>query len=106
MAEAVKCFNAPSEWRMMSKNETISSEPQLDELEAHLAGTLKRVAPRRDFVRRLRGHIHFPPRAEIATRLHDWRRLFIVFSSVVSGMLLIVTIARALFHLFGRRNIG
>jgi hypothetical protein len=83
---------------------TTSSEPKLDELETHLAGTLKRVAPRRDFVLRLRGYIHFPPREEIATRLQDWRRLFIIFASVVSGMLIIITIARALYHLFGRRN--
>ncbi len=53
---------------MMNKPDLTSSEPQLDELETHLAGTLRRVAPRRDFVRRLRGHIHFPPREEIATR--------------------------------------
>ena len=88
----------------MSNSETTSSEPQLDKLEEHLAGTLKRVAPRRDFVQRLRGYIHFPPREEIASRLHDWRRLFIIFGSVVSGMLLLITVARALYHLFGRRN--
>ena len=90
----------------MSKSETTSSESNLDELETNLAGTLKRVVPRRDFVRRLRGHIHFPPREEIASRLRDWRRLFIIFASVVSGMLLIMTIARALYHLFGRRSAG
>ena len=89
----------------MSKSETTSYEPQLDELEAHLAGTLKRVVPRRDFVKRLRGTIHFPPREEIASRLHDWQRLFVIFGSVVSGMLIIITIARALYHLFGRRNV-
>ena len=86
-------------------NKTTSSEPKLDELETHLAGTLKWVAPRRDFVQRLRGYIHFPPREEIATRLQDWRRLFVIFTSVVSGMLIIITIARALYHLFGRRNV-
>ncbi len=90
----------------MSKSEITSSEPQLDELEASLAGTLKWVAPRRDFVQRLRGRIHLPPREEIASRLQDWRRLFIVFGSVVSGMLLLITVARALYHLFGRRNAG
>lgn len=90
----------------MSKSEITSSEPQLDELEAHLAGTLKRIAPRRDFVQRLRGTIHFPPREEIASRLQDWKRLFIIFGSVVSGMLLLITIARALYHLFGRRSPG
>ena len=88
----------------MSKSKITSSEPQLDELETHLAGTLKRVVPRRDFVRRLRGFIHFPPREEIASRLHDWRRLFIIFSGVISGMLLLITVARALYHLFGRRS--
>jgi len=90
----------------MSKNETASSVSQLSDLEAHLAGTLKRVAPRGDFVRRLRGTIHLPPRDEIATRLHDWQRLFLVFSGVVSGMLLLITVARAMYHLFGRRNVG
>jgi len=89
----------------MNKSDLTSSEPQLEELEAHLAGTLKRVAPRRDFVQRLRGYIHLPPRAELATRLQDWRRLFIIFASVVAGMLMIITIARALYHLFGRRNL-
>jgi hypothetical protein len=90
----------------MNRNETTSTEPQLNELEAHLAGTLKRVPPRHDFVQRLRSYIHFPPREEIATRLHDWRKLFIIFGSVVSGMMLLITIARGLYHLFGRRNIG
>jgi len=88
----------------MSKRELTSPEPQLDKLEASLAGTLKRIAPRNDFVQRLRGSIHFPPREEIATRLRDWQRLFLIFSGVVSGMLIIITIARALYHLFGRRN--
>ena len=90
----------------MSKHETTSTENQLDQLEASLAGTLKRIAPRRDFVTRLRGTIHIPPRDEIATRLRDWQRLFLIFSGVVSGMLIIITIARALYHLFGRRNLG
>ncbi|HUI90575.1 MAG TPA: hypothetical protein VLX61_17795 [Anaerolineales bacterium] len=88
----------------MSNDKATSSASQLDELEASLAGTLKRVTPRRDFVRRLRGTIHLPPRDEIATRLRDWQRLFLVFSGVVSGTLLLITIARALYHLFGRRN--
>jgi len=90
----------------MSKGVTTPPEQQLDELEVHLAGTLKRIAPPRDFVQRLRGTIHFPPREEIASRLHDWNRLLLVFGSVVSGMLIIITIARALYHLFARRNMG
>ena len=81
-------------------------EERLDTIEATLAGTLKPVAPRKDFVQHLRGHIHLPPRSELAVRLGDWRTLFLVFSGVLSGALLILTVARALYHLFGRRNLG
>ncbi len=87
---------------MGKKNFTESSK--LEELETRLAGTLKRITPRRDFVHGLRGRIHIPPREEIAFRLHDWERLFFVFGGVISGTLVVLTIARALFHLFGRRT--
>ncbi len=81
-------------------------EQQLDELEAHLAGTLRPVAPPRDFVQYLRRRIRLPQRAEIAVRLRDWQTLLLVFSGVISGALVILTVARALFHLFGKRNMG
>ena len=79
---------------------------QLDELEAHLAGTLKPVSPPRDFVLGLRGRIRIPPRGEIAVRLQDWQTLLLVFGGVLSGALIILTVARAMFHLFGRRSGG
>ena len=88
----------------MSK--TTTSEPYLENLEAHLAGTLKPVRPRKDFVQLLRGRIRIPPREEIAFRLQDWQRLFLVMGGVISGTLILLTVARALFHLFGRRNLG
>jgi hypothetical protein len=88
---------------MNKKNITVP--PELNDIEAHLAGTLKRVAPSKDIVRRLRGRIRMPQREEIAFRLQDWERLFFVFSGVLSGMLLIVTVARALYFLSGRRNL-
>lgn len=90
--------------RMSKRNSSETSK--MDALEARLAGTLKRIAPRKDFVRGLRGRIHIPPREEITFRLHDWERLFLVFGGVISGTLVVLTVARALFHLFGRRNIG
>ena len=79
-------------------------EPELNALEAHLAGTLKRVAPPRDIIHRLRSRIHIPPREEIALRLRDWRTLFFVFGGVMSGMMLIITLARAFYYLVGRRS--
>ncbi len=88
----------------MSKRKTSSETSRLDELETRLAGTLRRITPRRDFVRGLHGRIHLPPREEIAFRLHDWERLLLVFGGVISGTLVVLTVARALFHLFGRRT--
>jgi hypothetical protein len=91
---------------MGKANITKPSEERLDAIEAHLAGTLKPVTPRQDFVRHLRGRIHLPARDEIAVRLRDWRTLLLVFGGVFSGALVVLTVARALFHLFGRRNMG
>jgi hypothetical protein len=81
-----------------------TQEENLDMLEAHLAGTLKRVTPSRDVVQRLRGRIHMPTRSEITLRLTDWRRLFLIFGGVMSGMMLIVTLARAFYYLAGRKS--
>ena len=91
---------------MNRRKTNTSPELELDKLEAHLAGTLKPVAPPRRFVRGLRGHIHLPPREEIVLRLRDWSRWFFVLGGVMSGVLMILTAARALFHLFGRRNMA
>jgi hypothetical protein len=91
---------------MSKRKMTLPSEEPLDAIESHLAGTLKPVAPRTDFVQRLRGRVHLLPREEIAFRLNDWRDWFFAFSGVISGALIILTVARAMFHLFGRRNIG
>ena len=87
----------------MKRQDTFHDE-DLDAIEAHLAGTLKPVAAPQDLVQRLRDRIQMPSRTEITLRLKDWNRLFLVFGGVVSGMLLIVTIARALYYLAGRKN--
>ena len=74
------------------------------DLEERLAGTLKPIRPSQDVVQRLRERIHFPDREEISSRLMDWKRMFLVFGGVMSGLLLIITIARAFFYLVGRRQ--
>lgn len=88
----------------MTKRTDQTREEDLDMLEAHLAGTLKRVTPSSDLVQRLRGRIQMPTRSEITVRLTDWRRLLLVFGGVMSGMMLIVTLARAFYHFAGRRS--
>lgn len=79
-------------------------EEDLNLIESHLAGTLKRVSAPQDMFQRLYSRIQMPTRNEISIRLHDWRRLFFVFSGVISGMLLLVTIARTLYYFFARRG--
>jgi len=55
-------------------------------------------------IERLSGRIQMPTRSEIRLRITDWRRLFVVFGGVMSGMLLLVTLARAFYYLVGRRD--
>lgn len=89
---------------MTTHRPTISQE-KLDILESHLVGTLTRVAPPNDLVQRLRNRIRMPAREEIVLRLRDWRKLLVIFGGVMSGMLLIITVARAFYHMTGRRDV-
>lgn len=88
----------------MSRSKTMLSEDQVIALEAHLAGTLTRVTPPVDVVQRLRERIRFPQSEEIVSRLRDWERMFFVLGGVMSGMLILITIARALYYLVGRKH--
>ncbi len=88
---------------MDKKRKRLTPEEELENLEAQLAGTLKPIAPPIRFAQRLQSRIRFPDRAEIRLRFSDWRRLFIVFSGVMSGMLALITLARAFYYLVGRK---
>ncbi len=87
-----------------SKKEITNTDDQLFALEEHLAGTLKPITPPKELVVRLRDRIRFPQPEEIVSRLGNWRRLFLVYGGVMSGLLVIITVARALFYLVGRRQ--
>jgi hypothetical protein len=89
---------------MTKRKKTATPEEDIQFLEEHLAGTLKLVATPKEIVQRLRVRIHMPNREEIVSRLGDWYRLFFVFGGVISGMLLLVTIARAFYYLTGRKG--
>jgi hypothetical protein len=78
------------------------SDTRLNELEAHLAGTLKPVTPPTDLVQRLRERIRFPQPREMRSRIGDWNRLFVIYGGVMSGLLVIITIARAFFYFYRR----
>lgn len=85
------------------KDDTLPPE-SLQLLEAHLAGTLRPVAPPRNFAQRLGRRICIPERRLLTSRLQDWKRLFLVLGSVMSGMVLLLTLARALYFLASRRQ--
>jgi hypothetical protein len=89
---------------MAENNTTSTNDEILLDIEERLAGTLKPIRPSRDVVQRLRERIRFPVREEITVRLADWKRMFLVFGSVMSGLLVAITVARALFYLVGRRH--
>lgn len=89
----------------MSRSKPILSDDQLYALEAHLAGTLTPVVPPTDVVQRLRERIQFfPSRDKLTLRLRDWEQMFFVFGGVMSGMLVLITIARALYYFVGKRH--
>ena len=56
-------------------------------------------------MQRLRGRIRLPQRGEFVWRVRDWRSLFLALSGALSGVLLIITVARALFYLVGRKSV-
>jgi len=89
---------------MAPRKKTTLSDDVILELESRLAGTLRPIQPPSDIVQRLRDRIRFPTPDEIQIRFTDWRRMFLVLGGVMSGLLVIITVARALFHLFGRKH--
>jgi hypothetical protein len=89
----------------MARSKTTLSDDQLNALEAHLAGTLRRVTPPMEVARRLRERMRFPQSRVIVLRIRDWRKMFLVLGGVMSGMVALITIARALYYFFARKQI-
>ena len=89
---------------MSSETNTSPHDEILLDIEQRLAGALKPIQPSRDVVQRLRERIRFPVRQDITLRLQDWKKMFLVFGGVMSGLLVAITVARALFYLVGRMH--
>lgn len=79
---------------------------ELDDLEKRLRGTLRPVVPPQDLLSRLQNRIRIPSARELTARLRGWRTLWLTLAGVLSGALVILTLARALFHLTSRRSSG
>ena len=89
---------------MTKYKQTHTPEEDIQVLEAHLAGTLKPVAPSKEIVQRVNMRIQMPNREKVTIHFPDWSRLFLVFGGVISGMLLFISLARAFYYLTGRRG--
>ena len=89
---------------MTKHSSTLNADADFQSLEAHLAGTLKPLAPPREVFQRLNRRIRLPNRERITASLSDWNKLVLVFGGVLSGMLLLITIARVFYYLAGRRG--
>lgn len=89
----------------MVRSKKTDPDQELNQLEAHLAGTLRPVTPPNEVVQRLRERIRFPQPHEIASQIRrEWTRMWLVFGGVMSGFLVLITIARAFFYFVGRRH--
>ena len=86
-----------------SRKVTAENEDQLFALEEHLADTLKPIRPPSELVVRMQNRIRLPQRQEIVSRIGDWQRLLLVFGGVMSGFVVMVTVARAFFYFLGRK---
>ncbi len=87
----------------LTRKDPTKNEDQLNALEEHLAGTLKPITPPSELVVRMRNRVRMPQRHEIVSRIGDWQRLFLIFGGVMSGFVVMVTVARAFFYFYGRK---
>jgi hypothetical protein len=88
----------------MGRRKSRLSNQQIDALEAHLAGTLRPVVPPVEVVQRLGERVRSWQPQEIVSRLRsDWQRMFVVLGGVMSGLLVMITVGRALYYLVGRK---
>lgn len=88
---------------MKRNKDTSGTEDQLYALEEHLADTLKPITPPSELVVRMRERIRMPQREAIASRIGDWQRLFLIFGGMMSGFVVMITVARAFFYFVGKR---
>lgn len=79
-----------------------ASRPQdpLRALEERLAGALRPVHPRHNFVQRLRDRFRRPVPEVAVRRPFDWQFLLLTLGAVISVAVLLITLARALFYFF------
>jgi len=79
----------------------MSTEKEVDRLEHRLAGTLRPIAPRREFVHGLGNRIRGFRRVVLDASANTWQFVLLVVAGFISLGLLFALLGRALTYLFG-----
>lgn len=72
------------------------------DVEARLQAAFKPIKPSHNFVSTVHKRIHLSPNIEVSRYAKNRNRLVVVFGSVLSALVLLITIGRALYYLTGR----
>jgi hypothetical protein len=81
-----------------------ASMAKISSMENRLSGTLKAVAPRREFVHGLSQRILSGSRVVLENRTANWHVLAVVIAGFVSLAVLLAMVARALLSLSGKKR--
>jgi hypothetical protein len=81
-----------------------ASKAKISSMENRLSGTLKPVAPRREFVYGLGQRIQTGNRASFVNHIANWHILAMVIAGLVSLAVLLAMVARALLALSGKKR--
>lgn len=75
----------------------------MDDLEHQLKRALRPIPLPAEELERVRRRIRYMPSVRVARRMFEWEFWFIVIGGLVTAFMLILTLARALFYIFGRK---
>ncbi len=81
----------------------MSQRLSLDELEHQLKRALHPIPLPAEELERVRRRIRYISPVRVARGMFEWEFWFIVIGGLVTAFMLILTLARALFYLFGRK---
>ena len=88
----------------MGKKLAEASMKKILSMENRLSGTLKPVAPRREFVHGLGLRIQERNRAELVNHAANWHILAMLIAGLISLAVFLAMLARALLALSGRKR--
>jgi hypothetical protein len=86
----------------MNTNKSFSSP--IDTMEAQLQAAFKPVKPSREFVKTVKNRINLSSPAVAIRRASNPNSLLIILGSVLSALVLILTVTRALYYLLGKSS--